>query len=125
MGKNRLGNDHLDFAKTLNNLAIIYKAMGENEKSLEHYRESLEVKEKRLGPMHGQVAISLFNISLVHINMNETEQARPILERAVAIAKEAFGESHQQTKRMVKKLSRLTCPPSPSAASAASEMSLP
>ena len=48
--------DHLDVAKTQNNIAIIFQQQGKYSEALEMYQKSLATKEKVLGPEHPDVA---------------------------------------------------------------------
>ena len=49
----KLGPEHPDVVTlTLNNLATLYKSMGDYEKALPLYQRALEISEKVLGPQH-------------------------------------------------------------------------
>ncbi len=47
-----LGPEHPSVATTLNNLAGLYRQMGDYEKALPLYQRALEIREKVLGPQH-------------------------------------------------------------------------
>ena len=50
--KELLGEDHPDFAKSLNNLAGLYQAMGDFARAEPLYRQALEIRRKALGEDH-------------------------------------------------------------------------
>ena len=50
------GLEHLDVAKTQNNIAIIFQQQGKYPEALEMYQKSLATKEKVLGPEHPDAA---------------------------------------------------------------------
>ena len=51
-----LGADHPDVAKTLNDMAIVYKKQQKYEEALKTYHESLRIKEDKLGVDDPEVA---------------------------------------------------------------------
>ncbi len=44
-----LGEDHPDYATSLNNLAGLYRAMGDHAAALPLYRQALEIRRTRAG----------------------------------------------------------------------------
>ncbi len=47
-----LGEDHPDYATSLNNLAELYRAMGDHAAALPLYRQALEIRRTALGEDH-------------------------------------------------------------------------
>jgi len=52
-----LGPQHPSVATSLNNLAVLYKEMGDYEKALPLSQRTLEICEKILGPKHPNTMI--------------------------------------------------------------------
>ena len=57
-----LGSDHLDVAKSLNNLALVYYAQGQQEKAEPLYQRKLAILEKIYGPEHSEVTRNVKNL---------------------------------------------------------------
>ncbi len=51
-----LGPEHPDTAGSLNNLAVLYRAMGDYAKAEPLYRRALAIREKALGKEHPDTA---------------------------------------------------------------------
>jgi tetratricopeptide (TPR) repeat protein/CHAT domain-containing protein len=92
--KKALGKEHLDFATSLNNLAIIYNKIGQYEKALQLQEQSLAIYKKALGEEHPNVAISLNNIAQLYYNLGQYEKAFPLNEQALSIYRKVLGEEH-------------------------------
>eukprot|EP00961_Rhodomonas_salina_P281744 3807119-Rhodomonas_salina.1 len=75
----------MDVATSLNNIGIVYGALGENEQALAKFEESLRIKVKNVGHDHMEVAMSLGNIGKVYETQGENEQALAKYEQALAI----------------------------------------
>ena len=61
--KKALGEDHPDYAPSLNNLAALYQAMGDYARAEPLFREALEIRKKALGEDHPDYAESLNNLA--------------------------------------------------------------
>ena len=51
-----LGKDHVDVAKSYNNMAVVYRAQGKYGEALELYEQSLAIRIKVFGKEHRKVA---------------------------------------------------------------------
>jgi tetratricopeptide (TPR) repeat protein len=76
-----LGEAHPDFAAGLNNLALLYQAMGDHAAALPLYRQALEVRRAALGEDHPDFAAGLNNLAALHQAMGEHAAALPDLAR--------------------------------------------
>lgn len=72
-------------ARSLNVLALLYKAQGKYSEAEPLYKRSLTIKEKALGPEHPLVATTLRNLAALYRNMNRTSEAEALEERASKI----------------------------------------
>ncbi len=61
--KAALGENHPDYAQSLNNLASLYEAMGDYAKAEPLYRQALEIRKRALGENHPDFAESLSNLA--------------------------------------------------------------
>ena len=75
-----LGNQHTEYANTLNLIGMIYARMAVYDSALYYYNFALEIKKVSLGEDHSGYASTLNNIALVYKNMGASEKALPIYE---------------------------------------------
>jgi len=80
-----LGPDHPDVVESLNNLAILYDAMGAYGQAEPLYQRALKIDEKALGVDHLEVAADLNNLAVLYYNMGAYGQAEPLYQRALKI----------------------------------------
>ncbi|WP_149988949.1 tetratricopeptide repeat protein, partial [Microcystis aeruginosa] len=66
-----LGTDHPDYATSLNNLAVLYKSMGQYEQALPLHQQALEIRGKSLGTDHPDYATSLNNLAVLYKSMGQ------------------------------------------------------
>ncbi|MCX7040863.1 MAG: CHAT domain-containing protein [Spirochaetes bacterium] len=78
----------------LNDLATLYRLIGEYAKAEPLLKRSLAIREKALGPEHPDVAQSLNNLGLLYQDMGDYAKAEPLFQRIVAIMEKALGPEH-------------------------------
>ncbi len=81
-------------AVTLNSLAAIHVAMGDQKRAQSLFEQSLASRRSELGARHPLVAQSLNNLAAVHYEKGEYAEARALYEQARAIWEEALGPDH-------------------------------
>jgi CHAT domain-containing protein len=89
-----LGEDHPDYARSLNNLAMLYRAMGDYRQALPLYEQARGLHKRRLGEDHPAYAASLNNLALLYRAMGEYRQALPLYEQARDLHKRRLGADH-------------------------------
>ena len=89
-----LGENHPDYAASLNNLAMLYQAMGDYAKAEPLFRQALEIRKKALGENHPDYATSLNNLAVLYQAMGDYAKAEPLYRQALEIQKQALGENH-------------------------------
>ncbi|MHC4579752.1 MAG: tetratricopeptide repeat protein, partial [Planctomycetota bacterium] len=89
-----LGEEHPDYAGSLNNLAFLYNSGGEYAQAEPLYRQAREIYRKALGEQHPSYAQSLNNLAGLYRSMGEYAQAEPLYRQALEIRKKALGEKH-------------------------------
>ncbi len=62
--KVQLGENHPDYATSLNNLAGLYKAMGRLTDAEPLFRQAMEIRKVQLGENHPHYATSLHNLAV-------------------------------------------------------------
>ncbi|MCP4663025.1 MAG: tetratricopeptide repeat protein, partial [bacterium] len=80
-----LGEEHPLVAKSLNNLALLYRDQGRLAEAESLFERSLKIREKALGDEHPQVAQSLENYALLLRDTERTSEAEEMEARARTI----------------------------------------
>ena len=83
--KKALGADHPDYARSLNNLAVLYQAMGDYARAEPMLREALAIRKKALGEDHPDYAKSLSNLARLYLAMGDYARAEPLIIEALKI----------------------------------------
>jgi CHAT domain-containing protein len=92
--KQALGERHPDYALSLNNLALLYRAMGDYARAEALHRQALEIQKQALGERHPLYATSLHNLAALYQAMGDYARAEPLYRQALEIQKQALGERH-------------------------------
>ena len=80
-----IGPEHPEFAKGLNNLAVLYRVQGRYADAEPLYKRALAIREKALGAEHPNVAQSLENYAALLRETGRTAEADKMAARAKAI----------------------------------------
>jgi CHAT domain-containing protein len=102
-----LGPEHLEVAKSLNNLAILYWFRGNYAEAEPLHKRALAIREKVLGPEHPEVAKSLNNLATLYSERGNYAEAEPLYRRALAIREKALGSEHPDLAKSVNNLANL------------------
>jgi esterase/lipase superfamily enzyme len=79
--------DHPSVAKSLNNLAELYRQQGRYAQAEPLMQRALATRERALGPDHSDVGTALTNLAGLYRTQGRTAEAEPLFERALAIPK--------------------------------------
>ncbi|HEX3657360.1 MAG TPA: tetratricopeptide repeat protein [Pirellulales bacterium] len=85
-----LGRSHPDYATSLNNLAELYRAMGDYARAGPLYRQATEIRKNALGEAHPDYAQSLNNLASLYHIMGDYARAEPLYRQAMEIRKKAL-----------------------------------
>jgi CHAT domain-containing protein len=91
--KEELGENHPDYATSLNDLAFLYSSMGKYEKAELLYIQAKEIRKKVLGEDHLHYSISLNNLAGLYERMGLLNKAEPLYIQAKEIRKKVLGEN--------------------------------
>ncbi len=95
--KRQLGNDHLDVATSLNNLAEFYRNQGRYNDAEPLYLQSLDILKHQLGNDHPHVATSLNNLALLYDSQGKYLKAENLAQQALVIYQQKLGNEHPST----------------------------
>ena len=94
IGEAAYGPDHPDVGRDLNNLALIWRDLGQPERARPLAEQALAITEAAYGPDHPTVGAALNNLAFIWRDLGQPERARPLAERALAITEAAYGPDH-------------------------------
>jgi len=89
-----LESEHPSISATINNLAGLYKAMGEDDKVQPLLEQALAIREEALGEDHPDVGVSLNNLAEFYKMKGKYAQAKSLYDRGLKILKKAFDSNH-------------------------------
>ena len=92
--RSELGDDDLETAESLDQLASLYTDQGDFDRAEPLFRRSLEIRERELGAGHPYVAASLNNLAFHFIERGDSAPAESLLRRALEIQEAARGAEH-------------------------------
>ncbi|MBI3597372.1 MAG: tetratricopeptide repeat protein [Nitrospirae bacterium] len=80
-----VGPMHPDLAKSLNNLAELYRTQNRETEAEPIHQRILAIRERTLGPNHPDVAKSLHNLALIYHAQKRYAAAEALYRRAISI----------------------------------------
>ena len=92
--QNRLGEEHISVAASLNNLGIIYDDQGKYGQAETCHLQALAIRKKHLGKKHLNIAASLNNLGSVYRSQGKYEQAEEKNLQALSMRQKLLGEEH-------------------------------
>ncbi|MEG4632972.1 tetratricopeptide repeat protein [Microcoleus sp. AR_TQ3_B6] len=107
MTEKRCGAEHPDTASSLNNLALLYRAMGRYPEAEPLYLRSLSIDEQQLGADHPDTAMSLNNLAVLYYAMGRYPEAEPLYLRSLSIDEQQLGADHPNTAATLNNLAEL------------------
>jgi CHAT domain-containing protein/Tfp pilus assembly protein PilF len=89
-----LGERHPAFAKSLNNLALLYYSTGEYAAAEPLFKQALEIKRAALGEQHPDFATGLNNLAALYDLIGDYVAAEPLYKQTLEITRATLGEQH-------------------------------
>ena len=105
--RRHFGADHLKFAKSLNNLALVYDISGNLERSEELYRQALAIVRRNGITDSKQLAELNNNLAAVVLQQCRVADARALYRRALRLSEATLGPEHADTTVMRSNVERL------------------
>ena len=90
------GPDHPDVARSLTNLGMVLRELGDLAGARAAQERALAIAEAAYGPDHPHVASILTGLGIVFSELGDLAGARAAQERALAIAEAAYGPDHPE-----------------------------
>lgn len=94
LARRQVGEEHLDYAQSLSNLAIIRQALGEFAEAESLYRQAWQIVRGTRHERHPAHACMLTSLAMLYHAMGRYEEAEPVAERAIKILRDTVGRKH-------------------------------
>jgi len=92
--KQRLGEEHPDFATILNNLAGLYNSQGRYREAEPLYLQALSIYRQSLPENHPNIASNLNNLAGLYYSQSRYSEAEPLYLQALSIHRQSLPENH-------------------------------
>ena len=92
--ENAIGKENRYYATSCNDLAALYRAMGNYKMAETLYNEAKNIYELVFGNSHPVYSISCNNLALLYMDINQYEKALPLLIKAKQIDTKEYGKEH-------------------------------
>ena len=94
LAEEEFGLDHPHLAAMLNNVAVLYKSLGQYGRAEPPQKQALAIAEEIFGPEHPNVATGLHNLAELYREQGKYAEAEPLYRRALAIREAELGPDH-------------------------------
>ena len=88
-----LGENHPNYATSLNELTVLYHSQGNYTRAEPLYRQALDIRKQALGENHPAYAQSLNNLAGLYESQGNYARAELLYRQALDIRKQALGEN--------------------------------
>mgnify|MGYP001048328494 FL=1 len=98
------GKNHPDITKSLNNVGIVYKELGQYEDALTYLKQALEMVQVLYSGNHSEAANFLNNIGMVYYESNQPQEALRYFQQAFEMGKALYVGNHVNIARFLNNL---------------------
>jgi tetratricopeptide (TPR) repeat protein len=102
-----LGEEDLNYAISLNNLASLYEARGEYTKAEPLYNQSLTILRAVVGERHPNIVTALSNLAGLYNAQGRYGEAESLYGKGMEIAREVLGKAHPDYANLMNNLAEL------------------
>jgi Flp pilus assembly protein TadD len=99
--------ENIEFAVSLNGLALLYHFQGEYNDAEPLYLQSLDILKRQLGNDYPDVATSLNNLALLYYFQGQYNDAEPLYLQSLDIRKRQLGNDHPHVATTLNNLAQL------------------
>ena len=94
IAQTQLGEENLDVADSLNDLAYLYHSQGRYRDAELLLLKALTIHQQQLGEEHRRVATSFNNLAILYSSQGRNEKAERLYLKALAIRQHQLGDDH-------------------------------
>ena len=95
--KARLGPDHPETLKSMNDLAVAYEKAGKLDLAVPLSEETLKLQKAKLGPDHPDMLSTMNNLAVAYKSAGKLDLAVPLSEETLELYKAKLGPDHPDT----------------------------
>jgi tetratricopeptide (TPR) repeat protein len=95
--KAKLGPDHRDTLRVMNNLASCYADLGRLAEAVKLFEETLVLQKAKLGPDHPDTLWTMSGLALCYAMLGRDAEALKLREETLALQKAKLGPDHPAT----------------------------
>ena len=103
----RLGENHPDYAESLNDLAELYWNQGRYDEAEPLFMQALESRKQLFGVNHLSTANTLNNLASLYDYQGRYDKAEPLHIQALELRKQLLGENHPDVAESFNNLAKL------------------
>lgn len=92
------------FATTLNNLGVVYRTLGDIEKSDKCIDECFEIYKKKVGENHSMYSAALNNLAVAMFSKGQFEKSLELFNKSLVICKDSFGENSRSYQNLMENI---------------------
>ena len=89
-----IGEDHPNYATSLNNLAGLLRELGRHDEAEPLYTQAIEIGKATIGEDHPDYAIHLNNLARLFIDQERWTEAEPLMAQALRILEARLPPEH-------------------------------
>jgi len=102
-----MGPDHPDVARSLNNLAFLYRVQGKNTQAGELYTQAWLILEVSLGPDHPDVGTTINAVASLMTDEGDYIVAESLFRRSLGILEKSLGPNHPEVAKVLENMAIL------------------
>ena len=87
-----LGKENPEVATTLNNLGVLFRALGKYKEAEAPLKQALAIQEKVFTKDHPEVALTLNNLAATYHDRGDYKDAEPLYKQALTIEEQVYGK---------------------------------
>ncbi|NER95632.1 MAG: tetratricopeptide repeat protein [Symploca sp. SIO1B1] len=107
LAETRLGNEHPDFAVSINNLALFHESLGRYSDAEPLYKQAIKIVKRSLPGDHPQLAKHLNNLALLYHSQGRYGEAETLHQQAIKIVKRSLPKDHPYLANHINNLAQL------------------
>ncbi|EAR97809.2 tetratricopeptide repeat protein (macronuclear) [Tetrahymena thermophila SB210] len=96
--------NNADIARTLNNVGLCYKNLGDNKRSMLYLQESLEMRRQIYSKNHPELARSYNNVGICYQNLENNDKALIYLKKSLKMRNQIIQGNHSDVAKSLNNL---------------------
>ena len=90
------GKNHLDMAKLLSNIGMVYAELGQCEEALKYSKQALAMVQTLYSGNHPEIAVSLNSLAWIYFDSNRPQEALKYSKQALEMGQTLYSGNHPE-----------------------------